>query len=203
MFPEFSTGLSSQPGSKCTLLNKPINPEVEISKGIYVEKLNLTTKRRGMNLYALFRRGDQWLRERIGCVCVGRWVEDTAGHVILDLGGPGGRQGDKAKGRTLEDNHKSLNQCHWSKVTKMTFMKISFVAEGRVDSRQGVQVRQFSNAGVRRQTSSGASGNSKAVWMHILRMEHVPQNKQYKTKGTSQAFFQATFTVYEVLSYLW
>lgn len=37
----------------------------------------------------------------------------------------------------------------------------------------------------------------------MLRMEHVPQHKQYKTKGTSQAFFQATLTVYEVLSYLW
>lgn len=69
------------------LLNKPINPEVEIRKDIYVEKLNLTTKGRGTNLCALFRRGDQWLRERVGGVCVGGWVEDTAGHVILDLGG--------------------------------------------------------------------------------------------------------------------
>lgn len=80
-------------------------------------------------------------------------------------------------------------------MTKLIFIKISFVAEGRVDSRQGVQVRQFS--------SSGASGNSKAVRMHILRMGHVPQHKQYKTEGTSQAFFQATLTVYKVLSYIW
>lgn len=81
-------------------------------------------------------------------------------------------------------------------------MKISFVAEGRVDSRQGVQDRPLSNSGVRRQTSSGASGSRKAGQMQILQMEHVPQHKQYKTKGTSQAFFQAAWTVYEVLRYL-
>lgn len=35
-----------------------------------------------------------------------RGVEDTAEHVILDWGG----QGDKAKGRTLEDSRGSLSQ---------------------------------------------------------------------------------------------
>lgn len=71
-----------------------------------------------------------------------------------------------------------------------------------MDSQQGEQVGQFSDSELRKQTSSGASGNRKAVLMHMHRVEPMSQNKQYKRKGTSQAFFQATVTVYKVLSYV-